>query len=182
MIKSIVDSVLKPTFLRHKGVHTFRYQGKTYNNAQNNFEPFQVYVDDYSMHQLNITNNVFTSEFEIYVLAQTRQGGKQIIDIQDDAYTIAVDVIKYIELNFKGVVKVHDYSIITLAHYTDDDSAGIKMSLVLQVPNPVNLCEYEENFNEEPVQPEPDKKIGVKEKTITEELKIKKIKLPKTDC
>ena len=53
MIKDIIE-ILKNVSLRHKGVRTFKYQSDIYNNAQNNYATYQVYVDDISLHQLNI--------------------------------------------------------------------------------------------------------------------------------
>ena len=47
MLKDVID-ILKDISLRHKGVRSFRYQGDDYNNAQNNYPGYQVYVDDIS--------------------------------------------------------------------------------------------------------------------------------------
>ena len=44
MIKDLV-AIFRDIALRHKGVKTFRYQNDTYNNAQNNHNTYQVYVD-----------------------------------------------------------------------------------------------------------------------------------------
>lgn len=181
MIESVIE-IIKEISLRHKAVKTFRYQDKMLNNAQNNFKGYQVYVSDYNYHQLNITNNIFTSEFQIYILNQPTKEMDSILDTQDTAFTIAVDILAYIDNHFT-YMSVYDYSIIAVSHYTDDDSAGVKLSLVLQVPSPLNLCDYEENFNEKPYEEPADKEIDVDEKTITEELKINKIKIPKSnDC
>ena len=67
MIKDVID-VLKNAALRHKGVRTFRYQADDLNNAQNNYKGYQVYVDDISHSQLNITTGIFKVEFQIYIL------------------------------------------------------------------------------------------------------------------
>ncbi len=67
MLKDVIN-VIKDISLRHKGVRTFRYQGNDYNNQQNNHSMYQVYVDDVSLHQLNITTNIFKAEFQVYVL------------------------------------------------------------------------------------------------------------------
>lgn len=166
--------------LRHKGVKTFRYQGKSYNNAQNNFKTFQVYVDSVSLHQINITTNIFTSEFEIYILAQPNDQ-KKVEDVQTEAYTVAIDLIAALDFwkEYNSILSVHDYSILTLADYTDDASAGVKLSLVLEVPNPLNLCSYEENFNDEPYPEDEDTPvIDVPQKEVGE-LNIKQIKLPR---
>ena len=180
MLKDIID-ILKDVSLRHKGVRTFRYQSDKLNNAQNNHKTYQVYVDTASMHQLNITTNIFKAEFEIYVLGQPDgESGNTILDVQNNAYTIAADIVAYIDTmdEFKGILSVYDYSILTLAHYTDDDSSGVKLSLVLRMPSPVNLCELDENFNDEPYEDDEDHEIDVDIDEV-DDIDIHPITLPK---
>lgn len=181
MLKDIVE-IIKDVSLRHKGVRTFRYQEKSYNNAQNNYLPFQVYLDSISYHNLNITTNIFTVEFNMYVLAQPTKDEDGVLDVQNSAYTIAADIVAYLDYaeDYKGVLNMHDYGMMTVDHYSDDDSAGVRLSLTLEVPSPVNLCELDENFNEEPYSGETDTVITVEERntdpTITD---VKTITLPK---
>lgn len=180
MLKDIID-ILKDTALKHKGVKTFRYQGDDRFNAQNNYGTFQVYVDDISLHQLNITTGIFKSEFQIYILSQPNgESGNTILDVQNNAYTIAVNIMGKIDSEeaFKGSLSVYDYSILTLSHFTDDDSAGVKLSLVLEMPSPLNWCTLDENFNDEPWEEEPDKEIDINE-TEVGDITITPIKLPK---
>lgn len=161
MLKDVIE-ILKNASLRHKGVYTFRYQGDDLNNAQNNYKMYQVYVDDISLHELNITTNIFKVEFQIYILGFVNED-KTILDVQDDAYTIAVDLMAFIDSQdeFQGVLSVYDYSILTLSRYGDDSSAGVKLSLVLQMPSPLNWCTLSENFDDEPHDEEEDHKIDV---------------------
>lgn len=157
MLNSIIQT-LKDCFTRYKGVYTFRYQSEDLNNAQNNFKGFQVYVDDVSRHQLNITDGTFTAEFEITVLSHVGKG-QTILGLQDFAYTLAATVVETLDRNpeYQGVMRVHDYSILTVSHATDDDAAGVRLTLVLEVPNPALLCD--DSVWGEPV-PEPkDKEI-----------------------
>ena len=179
MLKDVIE-ILKNISLRHKGVKTFRYQGDKFNNAQNNYATYQVYVDDISLHELNITTNIFKARFEIYILAQPNgESGNTVLDVQNNAYTIACDIMAKIDNTeeYYNVLSVYDYSILTLARYTDDQSAGVKLSLTLEMPNPVNLCTLDENFNDEPWEEEPDKEIDVNE-TEVGDLDINPIKLP----
>lgn len=37
--------------------------------------------------------------------------------------------------DYKGILSVYDWSILTVSHYTDDDSAGVKITLVLEIPS-----------------------------------------------
>lgn len=178
MIKDLVN-IIKNVSLRHKGVRTFRYQSGIYNNAQNNYKPFQVYLDDVSYHNLNITTNIFTVEFNLYILAQPTKDEDGILEVQDNAYTIAADIVAYLDINYAGILSMHDYSIMSLSHYSDDDSAGVRLSITLETPSPVNLCSLDDNFNDEPYEDEPDTEITVDikpEPTISD---IKTITLPK---
>lgn len=163
MLKDIIE-ILRDVSLRHKGVYTFRYQGDDLNNAQNNYKGYQVYVDDISLHELNITTNIFKAQFEIYVLGHPNgESGNTVLDVQNNAYTIACDIMAFIDTQeaFRGILSVYDYSILTLARYTDDNASGVKLSLVLQMPSPVNLCELDDNFDDEPHEEEQDHEIDV---------------------
>lgn len=180
MIKDIIN-ILENVALRHKGVKTFRYQGDDLNNAQNNHAMYQVYVDDISLHELNITTNIFKAEFQIYVLGfPTGVSGNTILDVQNNAYTIACDIMAFIEENdeYDGILSIYDYSILTLSHYTDDNAAGVKLSLVLQMPSPVNLCTLEDNFNDEPYSGDTDTEITISGDTVGD-IDINPITLPR---
>lgn len=178
MLKDVVN-IIKDVALRHKGVCTFRYQGDDLNNAQNNHKMYQVYLDDISHHQLNITTNIFKAEFQLYILGFV-DDENPILDVQNNAYTIACDILAYIDSydEYKGIVSVYDYSILTLSHYTDDSASGVKLSIVLEMPNPVNLCELDDNFNDEPYEDEPDHEIDINDNEVGE-ITINPIHLPK---
>ena len=177
MIKDVIN-ILKDISLRHKGVRTFRYQSEILNNAQNNNKMYQVYVDDVSLHELNITTNIFNAKFEIYILGFV-DDENTVLEVQNNAYTIACDIMAKIDIDdaYKGVLSVYDYSILTLSHYTDDNAAGVKLSLVLQMPNPVNLCTLDDNFNDEPYEDEPDNEIDINNDEIGD-IDINPITLP----
>lgn len=179
MIRDFVD-IFKNLSLRHIGVRTFRYQNDTYNNAQNNHKTFQVYLDTVSLHQLNITTNIFTSSFELYILSQPDgTSGNTVEDVQTYAFTIAVDILGALENwdEFKGILSLHDYSILTLSEYSDDNSSGVKLSVVLETPSPLNLCTLDENFNDEPYEDDDDNEITINEDEIGE-IEINPIHLP----
>lgn len=180
MLKDIIEA-LRHVSLTHKGVYTFRYQGDDLNNAQNNYKGYQVYVDDISLHQLNITTNIFKVEFQIYVLGHpTGESGNTILDVQNNAYTIAVDILGKIDSDdaYRGILSVYDYSILTLSHYTNDNAAGVKLSLVLQMPSPLNYCELDDNFDDEEHEEEQDHEIDVPDNEVGD-IDITPIHLPK---
>lgn len=180
MLKDIIEA-LRHVSLTHKGVYTFRYQGDDLNNAQNNYKGYQVYCDDISLHQLNITTNIFKVEFQVYVLGHpTGESGNTILDVQNNAYTIAVDILGKIDSDdaYRGILGVYDYSILTLSHYTDDNAAGVKLSLVLQMPSPLNYCELDDNFDDEEHEEEQDHEIDVPDNEVGD-IDITPIHLPK---
>lgn len=180
MIKDFVE-LFKNIALRHKLVRTFRYQEKMYNNAQNNYKTYQVYLDTISLHQLNITTNIFTSEFELYILSQPDgTSGNTVEDVQTYAFTIAVDILGALDNwdEYKGVLSLHDYSILLLDKYSDDSSSGCKLSVVLETPSPLNLCDLENHFNDEPYEDDEDHEIDVPTSEIND-ITISPIKLPK---
>lgn len=178
MLKDVIN-IIKDISLKHKGVCTFRYQSDILNNAQNNHKYYQVYVDDVSMHELNITTNIFKAKFEIYILGFV-DGDTDVLTVQNNAYTIAADIMAYIDTkdDFKGILSVYDYSILTLSHYTDDNAAGVKLSLVLEIPSPVDLCTLDDNFNDEPYEDEPDKEIDINTDDVGD-ITLNPITLPK---
>lgn len=173
MITELVD-IFRDISLRHKGVRTFRYTGDDLINAQNSHEYYQVIMDTVQLHELNITTNIFTVNLDLYVLGF----GRDIAMVQDRAYTIGVDILAYIDNHYIGTVSVHDYSILTLSRFTDDEAAGVKISLELAMPSPLDLCTYEDNFNDEPYEPESDHEIDVPEEEVGD-LDINVIKLPR---
>lgn len=179
MIKDIIN-ILKDTFLRHKGVRTFRYQGDDLNNAQNNHKGFQVYIDDVSYSEYNVTTNIVKTSFEIYILGHPSVSEERtILDVQNEAYTVAVNVMAYIDDNreWSNVLNVYDWSILSLSHYTSDDCAGVKLSLVLQTPSPLNWCTLESNFNVEPYKAPEEPEITINKDEVGE-ITLKPIKLP----
>ena len=105
--------------------------------------------------------------------------GNTVLDVQNDAYTIACDIMAKIDNTeeYYNVLSVYDYSILTLARYTDDQSAGVKLSLTLEMPNPVNLCTLDENFNDEPYSGDTDTEITIETNDVGD-LDINPIHLP----
>ena len=80
---------------------------------------------------------------------------------------------------YQIILSVYDYDILTLSHYTDDSCAGVKLSLVLQMPSPVDLCSLEDNFNDEPYSGDTDTEITINEDEVGD-IDINPIHLPRT--
>lgn len=178
MLKDLVN-IFSETFRRYKRVRTFKYQDITLFNQQNNNEQIEVILEDSGYFQYLITKNIFKGSLEIYILDHPSKSQESILEKQDYCFDLAMNVLEYLETHFNGVMNIYDYSILLLSHFTDDDSAGVKLSVDLDV-NGVNFCEVEENFNNEPYEkPEEDKPIDLPEKT-DKKISLKKTKLPST--
>lgn len=121
-------------------------------------------------------------EFEIYILGfPTGESGKTSLDIQDECYNLAVNFMTYIDNmpQFTNLMNLYDWSILTLDRYSEANMSGVKLSLVLNVVSPINLCTFEDWFNDEPYTPEQDHEIDISGDTVSEELEIKPIHLPR---
>lgn len=181
MYRELIE-IIKDVCLRYKGTKTFRYQNVFLNNSQNNYATLQIYLSDVTHHDLNIsyTPPVFKMETTLYILDHPTKDEDSILDCQDRCYDAALNIIAKLDnlKEYQGILRVHDYSIMTISHYSDDDSAGVMVSIEIQIPVAIDLCSYEDNFNDEPYTPEPEKDITIVEKEIPD-ITLKKTKLPK---
>lgn len=154
MIKELITFLLE-SFYKHKMVSYVKYQEDIYINSQNDNPYYQVSIDsDGSRLDKQITEGIITLQYNITVLGRE----KEIITAQDNALHIFLDVLEYMQ-NKKDNLSVHDYSVLSLSEYTDDKASGIRATLQLAVPSPINLCEYMDNIDEE-------KEIAIKENTL----------------
>ena len=153
--------------LKHKAVKYSKYKNKIYTNAQNNNSYMQFNIDTDPYFQLLITspNQPFTMTLNIDILGFPKDN-YTVWDRQNDALQIGVEVIHYIaqDETLMGQLSVHDYSFLALDEFTDDRSAGQRLTLEMIIPNPINLCTFMDNFSEEfiPVEKE-DKDIDLKD-------------------
>lgn len=184
MIYKEVTEALLRTLGRFKGVNVVRYSGDDLNNQQHNHKTIQAYVDDISYHQFNLTQNIAKVEYNVYILGFPEHGTPdEILDVQAQCYDVALYVLAFMDTipEYRGIISVYDYDIMTLSHYTAQNNAGVKLSIVLQIPNGVDLCEMDDKFNDEPVKEEEKEISGITENNIGD-IVIKPIKLPKNNC
>lgn len=171
MYKSLVKYIMD-LFAMYSPVSTVKYQGRLLNNAQNNCKNVQVYLENSTYSRLNITTNVFITTFNIWCLATPSKHKDAVLNIQDLCFSICNNVIN--RFSYQGA-DIYDYSIVTVDGVTDDNSAGCRLTLDLQVALS-DLCN-EDNWREEPIsQDEVDSKINIKEK-IDKDITINPIKL-----
>lgn len=184
MLYKQVTNHLINTLKRYIGVNYVRYSGDDLNNQQHNAPTLQAYIDDIVFNQFNLTTNLAKVEYQVYILGFPKnQTPDEVLDIQDEAYDVALNVLAYLDTKqeFQGLISVYDYSILTLSHYSAQSNAGVKLSVTLTIPNGVNLCELDEHFRDEVPSGTTDQEITVEEKQEVGELKITKVKLPKSN-
>lgn len=181
MLKDVIN-VLKDVSLRHKAVNTFKYQSSILTNAQGNNKSFQVIVDDTNLSQLLVSYSplVFTVTLDVYIIGFV-ETSNSILDVQDNAYDIAIQLVSKIQNidEYKGIIDIHDFSILTLSHWTDDDSAGVKLTIEMRVP--IGVCDIDDYFDDEPKDiSETDMEIDLSGNTTYDNaITLNPIKLPK---
>lgn len=177
--KQIVDTIVS-VLSRFKGVNFVRYCGEDLINAQNNHKTIQCWIDNISMSQYNLTTNINKIEFEIYILGfADGTSGNTVLDIQDVCYNVGVNFLTYIDNipKFKNLISLYDWSILTLDRFSDDANAGVKVSVVLNAVSPINFCDFENWFNDEPYKDDEDKEININNEEIGD-IEIRPIHLP----
>ena len=160
--KDLVES-LTGVLSRFKGVNYVKYTGDDLINQQHNNITIQCWIDNISLSQYNLTTNVNKMEFQVYILGFPENNPDSILDVQDICYNVGVNFLTYLDNapEFRGILTLYDWSILTLDRYTAQSNAGVKISVVLDVVSPINLCEYQDWFNDEPYTPEEDKDIDL---------------------
>lgn len=164
--KDIIDSITN-VMKRFKGVNFVKYTGDDLINQQHNEKTLQCYVDDISLSQYNLTTNINKIELQVYILGFPEDTPESVLEVQDECYNAAVNILAYYDNmpEFQGILSLYDWSILTLSHYTAQNNAGVKVSIVLNVMSPINLCELDEHFGE-PYTPEQDEPIDIKPITL----------------
>lgn len=77
----------------------------------------------------------------------TSEDKKTLLDVQNKCFKIAVVLMKFIEMNGGDLISIADYSIMTLDRYTDDELAGVRLTLSLYCPSPVSYCDLSNYYN-----------------------------------
>ena len=140
MIKELTNYLMS-TFYKHIGVQTVKYQIEKLINQQPTNRYIEVIIDDEPYLKSTSTEGIMTIEYNIIILSK-----EDILTAQDNALHIALDVINIIDNQRDYNLSVGDYSFIGLSDYTDDKANGVRLTLELVIPNPIDLCA--ENFDE----------------------------------
>lgn len=177
--KEIVDTLVG-VLSRFKGVNYVRYCGDDLINQQNNHKTLQCWIDNISMSQYNLTTNINKMSFEVYILGFADDtSGNTVLDVQDICYNVGVNFLTYIDNmpQFQNIMSLYDWSILTLDRFTEQSNAGVKVSVVLNVVSPINLCDFQDWFNDEPYEDDPDHEIDIDTNEVGD-IDIQPITLP----
>lgn len=182
MLEQIVNYI-GDVALKHIAVKTFKYQKRIMINQQGNNRMMEVIIEDNPYFQYLKTSNVFTLTLNIDIIGQPKDD-REILKIQNDALTVGVNILGYIEgdYTYKGYLSIHDYDFLALSHFTNDNSAGQRITLELVVPNPLDMCTFMENFDEDQMQVEEDNSLDLTNpnpESKADELVLNPIKLPR---
>ena len=147
--KEIINSIID-VMKRFKGVNYANYIGDDMINQQHNNKTLQCYIDNISLSQYNLTTNVNKIELQVYILGFPDKTPESVLDVQDECYNAAVNLLAYIDNmpQFKGIISLYDWSILTLDKFTAQNNAGVKVSVVLNAMSPINLCQLDDWFGE----------------------------------
>lgn len=146
MLKELVDAI-KSTAEHIKNIKTFRYEGRDLINTQNNNSTIQVIVEDDIYSEYILTKDILKVTVNIDILDNVFQEQDKL-DIHDNCNKIAVVLMKLLETKYKNIINVYDFSIMTLSNYTDDDLYGVRLTLMLHMPSPINACNISDYIDE----------------------------------
>lgn len=150
MIKELVDYLLDIAY-KHISVQCVGYAREININDSHNHKSFQFIVEnDTPIIEKQIIEGILTLRFSVDIIGFVDKD-KTVIELQDEALHIALDWMQYINNHEPYNLEIRDYSILALTEYTDDNSSGVRLSVKLAIPNPINLCEYEEHFIEKEI-------------------------------
>lgn len=144
MIKEFVNYILDIAKY-HKAINYVGYKRNININDQHNTKYFQFIIEDECLLQKQIIEGILTMRLNIDVLGFV-DSDSNVLDVQDNALHVLLDVMEYI--NNGNLSEIRDFSIISYSEYTDDNSSGCRASIQFIIPNPINLCEYKDNFIE----------------------------------
>lgn len=149
MYKEIIEYLLEIA-LRHKAVRTAKYQSRSLINQQNNNGYMQVIIEGDVYAQYILSSGIYTMTFNIDILDFINADNSPL-EAHSDTFQVANEIISFIENDgkYKALISVYDYSMLTISHFTDDNAFGVRVTLELQVPNPVNECTLSDNFDDE---------------------------------
>lgn len=143
MIKTIID-LFYNLARQHKGLESFFYN-RTYEIGSGNDRYPLLWLED----PIYVTNHgkYFSSNINFSVLYVPNHNEDPAI-YQNKAFKVGLSVIEKIKTDSNRIA-VEDWDATTLRKYYDDNSSGCRFSLRLQLPNSIDLCELENDFDKD---------------------------------
>ena len=158
MIKNIIDTFYHISE-KHKLIRSFKYgqiskrQGIGEENHPLVFLEDPIYLGDTRLRQGQVECIV---NFEVLLTPQALSNFQvpqlTVEDCQNIAYHIALNFVAKIRdmyENDETSLEVKDYSFITLENYYDNNAAGVRCTMRLLIPNPINFCDLDEHFDDD---------------------------------
>lgn len=166
MYRQLIE-YLQKCALMHKAVMSSKYENKTLRNAQNSnaYMQFNFDTNPFFDTLISVPNIPFIMQLNIDILGFPKKDGSYtILDAQNDAFQIAIEWLHYVrdDRTFSGYLAIRDYQLYGIDHYTDDNCAGMRMTVQFIIPDPINLCTFMDNFSDEFIpEEEEDKQIDL---------------------
>ena len=159
MIKQLIDYILNIAS-KHKAVNYTAYLPYKNINDQHNNKYYQFIIEDEAMLNKQLIEGIDTINLDIDILGFINKDNDNLT-VQDNCLHILLDVLEFIK-NDNTQLEVRDYSIVSFSNFTDDRCSGIRCSLQLIIPSPINICQYEDNFINKPI-PTPEPELDMSE-------------------
>lgn len=149
MYKELIDYISRIA-LRHQAIKTVKYQSRQMINQQNNNAYMQVVIEDDVFSAFNISTNIYTMTINMDILTFLPTGYTPL-EAHSDTFQVGNEILSFIckDTEYSHLINVSDYSFLTLSNFTDDNCYGQRLTITLEVPNPVNMCDLSANFTDE---------------------------------
>lgn len=146
MISELINYLLEVA-KKHKLVRTAKYKRHFNINDQNNHKYYQFIIDDENMVEKQVTEGILTYKTSILILGFVKTD-TTVLEVQENALHIGLDWMQYLKVQREMPLQIRDFSILSFSEYSDDNSAGVKLDIQFVIPEPTNLCTWEDNFSD----------------------------------
>lgn len=142
MIKQFINDILSIAH-QHILVGNTAYKREWNVNDQHNNSYYKFIISNEGLLQ-QVSSSAMRYKTNVLVL-----GRGEAIDVQDEALHIFLDWIEMVDDEMKDV-EIEEWNAMDIVEFSDDNCSGIRATVSFIVPQPINLCEYQEHFIEKP--------------------------------
>lgn len=140
MIKEIIDCFQKWA-LKHKDVHTFKYQDEMLINSQPNNKPYSVIIETDGYFQSVRDNHTLSINMDILGFVDVDE-----VTTQDIACQIGLSLINKVVDENRNLLALRDYSILLFTKKTGDRCSGARFTINFVVPSFIDWCTEQDNW------------------------------------